>query len=102
MKQINSKKYWQMTARELASATAEFDESLVVDRSRPLTAREQEQWKRLKRKKGRPKVGQGYQRVSVSLEKGLLKRATALAKKRKLSRSRLVALALEQALAAHR
>lgn len=99
MKQANPKKYSQMTARELASATAEFDKPLVVDRSRPLTAPEREQWKRLKRKKGRPKVGQGYQRVSVSIEKGLLKRATALAKKRKLSRSRLVALALEQALA---
>lgn len=99
MTQRNSKKYWQMSTRELAAATAEFNEPLVVDRSRSLTAIEREQWKRLKRKKGRPRVGQGYQRISVSIEKGLLKRATALAKKRKLSRSRLVALALERALA---
>ncbi|HEX5447528.1 MAG TPA: CopG family transcriptional regulator [Pirellulales bacterium] len=99
MTQANSKKYWQMSARELAAATADFNEPLIVDRSRPLTAREREQWKQLKRKKGRPKVGKGHQRVSISIEKDLLKRATALAKKRKLSRSRLVALALEQALA---
>lgn len=85
-----------MSTRELAAATAEFDEPLVIDRSRPPSAHEREQWKR---KKGRPRVGQGFQRVSVSIEKGLLKRATALAKKRKLSRSGLVALALEQALA---
>lgn len=100
MTQRKPKKQWQMSARELAATTAEFNEPLVVDRSRPLTAIGREQWKRLKRKKGRPRVGQGYQRISVSVEKGLLKRATALAKKRKLSRSRLVVLALEQALAA--
>ncbi|MGH7193383.1 MAG: hypothetical protein ACREJM_07585 [Candidatus Saccharimonadales bacterium] len=70
----------------------------MIDRSRPLTACERDQWRRLKRQKGRPKVGQGHQRISVSIEKGLLKRATALAKKRKLSRSGLVAAA--QALAA--
>jgi metal-responsive CopG/Arc/MetJ family transcriptional regulator len=44
-------------------------------------------------------VGQGFKRVSVSLEKGLLKRATALAKKRRISRSKLFAQVLEEALA---
>lgn len=91
------KKYWEMTADELAAATRQFDEPAAVDRSRPLTAEERKQWNRIK-KRGRPKVGQGYQRISVSLEKGLLKRATALAKKRHLSRSKLVAIVLEQAL----
>jgi len=93
------REYWQMTARELAKATKQFDEQMVVEQSRPLSAKEREQWKRIKTK-GRPKVGQGHQRISVSLEKGLLKRATALAKKQRLSRSELVAIALEQALAA--
>lgn len=91
------KQYWEMTSRELAVATKQFDRPMVVDRSRPLTALEREQWKRLK-SKGRPKVGKGHQRISVSLEKGLLKRANALAKKRRVSRSKLVAIALEQAL----
>jgi hypothetical protein len=91
------KKYWEMTTHELDAATKQFDEPMVVDKSRALTAAERDRWKRLK-SRGRPKIGQGYQRISVSIEKGLLKRATALAKKRRLSRSKLVAIALEQAL----
>jgi hypothetical protein len=96
---MKPKPYWQMTAKELAEATKQFDEPFVADRSRPLTAAEREQWNRLKRKRGRPKVGQGFKRVSVSIEQSLLNRATALAKKRRVSRSRLFAQLLEKALA---
>jgi hypothetical protein len=96
---MKRKPYWEMTANELAEATQAFDEPLVADRSRPLTAGERRQWDRVKRKRGRPRVGQGYQRVSVSIERGLLKRATALARKRRVSRSKLFAQLLEQALA---
>jgi len=88
-----------MNAKELAEATKQFDEPFVVDQSRPLTPAEREQWNSASRKRGRPKVGQGFKRVSVSLEQGLLKRVTALAKKRRISRSSLVAKVLEQALA---
>ena len=95
------KKYWEMRPDELDAATKQFDEPMVVDKSRPLTAEEREHWKRTKGR-GRPKVGQGHQRISVSFEKGLLKRTTALAKKRRVSRSKLVAIALEQALSGQR
>jgi|SRR6516225_4561059 hypothetical protein len=93
------KKHWQMSSKELAQATKQFDEPLVVDRSRPLTPAERKQWDRVKKKRGRPKVGQGFQRVSVSIERGLLKRVTALARKRRVSRSKLLAQVLEEALA---
>lgn len=96
---MKQKKYWQMATRDLAEATKQFDQPDVVDQSRALNATERAQWTRLKNLKGRPKVGQGHQRISVSLEKGLLERATALAKRRRVSRSKLVAMALEQALA---
>jgi hypothetical protein len=96
---MKKKTYWEMTTEELAEATKQFDEPFVVDRSRPLTAAEQEQWDRVKRKRGRPKVGRGFKRVSVSIEQSLLCRATALAKKRGVSRSRLFAELLEEALA---
>jgi predicted DNA-binding ribbon-helix-helix protein len=56
-------------------------------------------WNRVRRKRGRPKVGQGFKRVSVSLEQKLLRRVTALAQRRGMSRSMLIAKALEQALA---
>jgi len=96
---MKKKPYWEMTARELADATKQFDEPLVVDRSRPPTPKEREQWKRVKRKRGRPKVGHGCKRVSISVEKDLLKRITAYARKRQMSRSGLVAEAFEELLA---
>jgi hypothetical protein len=45
------------------------------------------------------KVGKGFKRVSLSLEQDLLKRVTSLAKKRRISRSGLIALVLTDALA---
>jgi hypothetical protein len=96
---MKGKAYWEMTSEELAAATRRFDEPLVVDQCLPLTPAERDQWNRLRRKRGKPKIGQGFKRVSVSIEKRLLKRATALAKKRRISRSKLFAQALEEALA---
>jgi hypothetical protein len=95
---MKRKPYWELTPSELAEATKQFDAPFVADQSRPLTPAEREQWGRVKRKRGRPRVGQGFKRVSVSLEQGLLKQATALAKKRHLSRSKLFAQLLERAL----
>jgi predicted transcriptional regulator len=96
---MKRKPYWEMTTRELADATQQFDQSFVADQSRPLTSAEREEWNQAKRKKGRPRVGQGFKRISVSLEKELLKRVTAWAKKRHVSRSKLLAQVLEDALA---
>jgi hypothetical protein len=96
---MKSKLYWEMNPKELAEATKPFDEPLVVGQARALSPEEREKWKSVKRKKVRPKVGQGFKRVSVSLELGLLTRVTALAKKSRISRSAMVANALEQALA---
>ncbi len=90
------KKYWQMTAAELATATEQFDEPSIADTSRPLTAAENAQWGRAKRKRGRPRIGAGFRRISVSIEKGLLRRADELAKQRRVSRSKLFAQVLEE------
>ena len=57
---MKKKPYWEMTTSELAKATEQFNEPFVVDKSRPLTPAEQEQWARVKRKRGRPKIGAGF------------------------------------------
>jgi hypothetical protein len=88
-----------MTAKELAEATRQFDEPFVAERSRPLTLEEKARWRRAKSKRGRPKVGQGFKRISVSMDRGLLQRATALARKRRVSRSKLFAQVIEKELA---
>ncbi len=95
---MKKKEYWELSTEELAAATIPFDEPFVAEKSRPLTSEERKQWQRVKRKRGRPKVAQGFQRVSLSLEGGLLKRATALAKKRRITRSQLFTLAIEAVL----
>jgi hypothetical protein len=95
---MKKKPFWKLTAGDLAKATAEFNEPFVVDRSRSLTAAERQQWNRIKPKRGRPQIGRGFKRISVSLELGLLERATALARKRRMSRSQLFANLLTSAL----
>jgi hypothetical protein len=69
------------------------EESLA--RSRPLNAREREQWRRFKaRAAGRPKVGKGAKAISLTVEIGLLKKADAYAKRHGISRAKLVAQGL--------
>ncbi|MFI5379916.1 MAG: hypothetical protein ACHRHE_11510 [Tepidisphaerales bacterium] len=63
-------------------------------RSRPLNARERQQWRRFKAKMGRPKLGRGAKTISLTVEKGLLEQADAYAKQRGVSRASLVAQGL--------
>ena len=99
---MKKKPYWEMDAGELAEATKEFDAPFVVDKSRPLTPSERKRWRSAKKKRGRPKVGRGFKRISVSIERGLLGRVNALARKRGVNRSKLLALVLEEAIARDR
>jgi len=62
---MKSKPYWEMTADELAETTKAFDAPFVVDKSRPLTPSERKRWRNLKKKRGRPKVGRGFKRITA-------------------------------------
>lgn len=97
-----SKPYTKMNAKELAAATAEFEEEEIPAGFKPLDAAGRALWQRVKRKRGRPVVGKGVQVISVSLEKELLAKANRLAKKLKVSRARLIARGLESVLAEER
>jgi hypothetical protein len=90
-----TKRYQDISARQLAKATAALDKELVIDRSRELTGEEKAQWRRVRQKTGRPKVGKGVQVISVSIEKDLLTRTDRLARKLQLPRAQLIALGLE-------
>jgi hypothetical protein len=90
-----TKRYQEMNARDLAKSTVTFDKELVIDRSRELTDEERAQWRRARKKAGRPKVGKGVQVISVSIEKDLLSRTDRLARKLQLPRTQLIALGLE-------
>lgn len=80
--------------------TAIYDQDFIAETARPLTRAQRKLWAKAKRRKpGRPKKGEGVKTVALSVEKGLLRRADALARRRKMTRADLVAEALEATLA---
>ncbi|HOB76255.1 MAG TPA: hypothetical protein PKG54_17225 [Phycisphaerae bacterium] len=94
----SAKPYWEMNTEELARATAEFDQEFIVDTFKPLTPEQQREWRRIKRKLGRPRKGKGAKVISVSVERGLLARSDRLAKKLGITRAALIAQGLEHML----
>jgi len=74
----------------LAEATKQYD-ALVIDKTRPLNRQERRLWERAKRGRGRPKIGKGARKISISLEGDLLHKADALARKKGMKRSELIA-----------
>ncbi len=89
-------RYREMKTEGLAAATAEFDLGMVVSRSWLLTAAT---WKAVRRRPGRPKRGAGVKVISVSVERGLLTRSDALARRLCISRAALIERGLKQLLA---
>lgn len=96
----SSKPFWEMTTAELREATKQFDEEFIGDKGRPLTPEEQALWEEVKAKGAPPQNGKAEAHIAVCLDKDLLKRCTALAKKKRLSRDALIARGLRVLLAA--
>ena len=95
-----SKPYWEMTTAELREATKEFDEEFVFEKARPLTSEERDLWQRVKAKGEPAQNGKPEQTIAVRLDRALLKRCLALAKKKRLTRDALIARGLRALLAA--
>jgi len=91
------KPYWEMTTDQLAEATREFDREHIGDTFRAMTPAEEKVWRAAirKRHRARPTPAKHARRLAVAIEAALLKRVDALAKKRGLSRARLVAESLK-------
>jgi hypothetical protein len=89
-----AKAYWNMTTDELEKATREFDCEFAADNARPLSAAMKARWERAKAKGQKSKNGPTEQTIAVRLEPGLLRRCTALAKRKRVSRDVLIARGL--------
>jgi hypothetical protein len=93
------KKYEGMTTAELRRATKEFDAEVTTGiPGRPMNAAERSAWAKARAKKptrGRPVTGEGVQVISLSMEKGLLRRADKARAKAHKTRAEIVAAALE-------
>jgi hypothetical protein len=84
-----AKKWSDMSTAELRKATRQYDEEFAPDAEAKPLSPAQKQIHRQARKVGRPKLGKGSAIVSLSVEKELLARADAYAKREGLGRSEL-------------
>jgi hypothetical protein len=94
IKRPASKPYEEMTTEELRRATAEFDREFVGDTFGTPKSKQRAQLTRARRKRGRPRVGEGARTISVTVEEGLLLQADRLAKKLHVPRALLIARGL--------
>lgn len=91
------KPYWEMNTIELGAATREFDQEMPGLPGKPLSAAMRERLARARRR-GRPRIGLGAEKVRISLERELLSRTDAAARRLRLSRSQLIAKYLREGL----
>jgi hypothetical protein len=77
---------------------ASLNRHFKLSETRPLNAKERETWERFRSKalanrkaRGRPVVGNGAKQVAITVERDLLKRSDAFAKRNNLKRSEVFA-----------
>jgi hypothetical protein len=86
----------RMTDKQKSAFAAQYDREIPLSETRPLTAAERRLFKRImNRGRGRPRVGKGAARINITIEKDLLSRVNAFARKRKISRAQIIARGLE-------
>ena len=97
------KRYVEMTKRELAAATREYDREMLDVPAVPVPPEVRARHDRIikKRGRGRPVVGRGAKRVLITVERGLLTHADSYARRQGMSRSELIALGLKMAMKAN-
>jgi hypothetical protein len=96
MKRINPDK---MSKAQLDSLGAEA-RKVTFQNTRPLSAESRRALARAANKGGRPRIGAGAKRIDVTVEKTLLSKADAYARKHGLSRAAVVAEGLKRIVAA--
>ena len=89
-------RFMAMTDAQRDAEVAVFDKE-DLSPGKPLSPRERRTFDRIV-KRGRPPVGQGAEKIRISLERGLLKQTDKLARTLRLSRSQLIATGLRRML----
>lgn len=96
-------KHSRMTGDELARTTRAFDRPGGEPAFLPAPAAEQRRHdaliRKIKRRRGRPRVGEGAMRVQITMERSLLDKADRFARAQGLSRSELISRCLTPMLA---
>jgi hypothetical protein len=93
----SKKPYWEMNLEELREATREYDHEMPGLPGKPLSPAMRKRLAQARRR-GRPQIGLGAEKIRISLERGLLSQADAAAKRLRLTRSQLIARCLRAGL----
>jgi hypothetical protein len=96
----NKRRRTARSADDLARSTAEFDRENVADEFHALSPASRRRWAKVKRKPGRPRKGRGVKVISVSVERTLLARSDAVARRLGVTRAGLIERGLKAILAA--
>jgi hypothetical protein len=93
------KRYQDLSLAALRAATREFDAPMPGVPGKPLSPRARAAHKRVIAKRGRPTIGAGAERVTTTIERGLLRDADAYAQSRGMSRAEMIAAGLQLVMA---
>ena len=93
-----NKNYTRMTTSELAEATRDLEKEFVFEKGKPLEAKDRKAHAAARRR-GRPRIGLGAEKIRVTIERGLLREADRFARSRGMSRSEMIARGLRAVLA---
>ncbi len=86
------------TLQELEATTRDLDREFILDSFGTMTPEAATAWERARRKQREKGNAAGTRKVSVTIDRDLLRRADRTAKRLKVSRSWLVKVTLERAL----
>lgn len=87
--------FMSRTDAEKEAVYKSVDRAFSPEELQPLTSTQRKVWAKARKRMGRPRIGKGARVISLSVEKGLLQRADAYAKRLGLTRAQLVARGLE-------
>ena len=96
MKRINPDKMSKVERDRLGTQAAK----LTFQNTRPLTAESRRALDRAARKGGRPRIGAGARRINITVERTLLGKADAYARRHGVTRAAVVAEGLKKLVAA--
>ena len=88
------KTFWEMTGAEKKQASKEFDQEFIIDSFRELTPQERAQWEQIQRDLKTTGPHPLYKTVRLRLPRNLVRELDALARQKKISRTKLILLGL--------
>ncbi|HVT91078.1 MAG TPA: hypothetical protein VHD56_19655 [Tepidisphaeraceae bacterium] len=89
-------RFMSMSDAERDREVAKYDQESFGLTGKSLTPAQRALHRRAKRKAGRPKVGEGVEKIRISMERGLLRQADRWANQHEISRSQMIASALKR------